>query len=94
MDDLDAKFSLHLQSLVEEAMGSEIFKASEQFTEALKPFFTDRQLLLIMRKSIYTNKCFSKTDSEYYSRTVKPRLMALLKLIRFKSILEVMADNI
>jgi len=80
------------QELLNEVMGGLNFKASKQFTEALSCFFTDKQLTLIYRKVLYTPKCFSKTDSEYYSRVIKKKLKAIQKLNRFRKLLEIMLD--
>ena len=82
----------HLQGLVNEVMGEEIYKASQQFTDALKYFFTERQILLIYRKALYTSKCFSKTEGEYYSRVIKKKLKAIQRMNRFQKILEIMLD--
>ena len=89
---LKINWSLRLQGLIDEVMGEEIFKASEQFSNALKEFFTDKQILLIYRKVLYTRKCFSKTDNEYYSRTIKKKLKAIQRMNRFQTILEIMLD--
>jgi len=80
------------QDLLNEVMGEITFKSSKQFTEALRCFFTDRQLNLIYRKVLYTPKCFSKTDNEYYSRVIKKKLKAIQRLNRFKQLLEIMLD--
>jgi hypothetical protein len=80
------------QELLDEVMGEIIFKASKQFTDALSEFFTDKQISLIYRKVLYTKKCFSKSDSEYYSRVVKKKLKAIQRLNRFKQLLEIMID--
>jgi hypothetical protein len=85
-------WSFKAQELVDEVMGEEIFKASQQFTDALKSFFTDKQILLIYRKVLYTSKCFSKTEGEYYSRTIKKKLKAIQKMNRFSKILDIMLD--
>lgn len=85
-------WSFKAQELVDEVMGEEIFKASQQFTNALKSFFTDKQILLIYRKVLYTSKCFSKTEGEYYSRTIKKKLKAIQKMNRFSKILDIMLD--
>lgn len=89
---MNIDWSLHLQGLIDEVMGEEIFKASEQFTHSLKYFFTERQILLIYRKALYTSKCFSKTEGEYYSRTIKKKLKAIQRMNRFQKILEIMLD--
>lgn len=81
-----------VQELVNEVMGEEIFKASQQFTEALKSFFTEKQIFLIYRRALYTNKCFSKTEREYYSRVIKKKLKAIQRLNRFEKILEILLD--
>jgi len=80
------------QELVDEVLGELNFKASKQLTEALNCFFTDNQLTLIYRKVLYTRKCFSKTENEYYSRTIKKKLKAIQRLNRFKQLLEIMLD--
>lgn len=80
------------QELLDEVMGEITFKASKQFTDALREFFTDRQLELIYRKVLYTPKCFSKTESEYYSRVIKKKLKAIQRLNRFRKLLEIMLD--
>ena len=80
------------QDLLNEVMGEITFKASKQFTEALRCFFTDRQLNLIYRKVLYTPKCFSKTEGEYYSRVIKKKLKAIQRLNRFRKLLEIMLD--
>ena len=85
-------WSFKAQELVDEVMGEEISKASQQFTDALKSFFTDKQILLIYRKVLYTSKCFSKTEGEYYSRTIKKKLKAIQKMNRFSKILDIMLD--
>lgn len=85
-------WNFKVQELVDEVMGEEIFKASQQFTDALKSFFTDRQILLIYRKVLYTSKCFSKTEGEYYSRIIKKKLKAIQKMNRFSKILDIMLD--
>jgi hypothetical protein len=89
---LRINYSLKLQELIHEAMGAEIYRASNAFTEALGEFFPPKQLELIMRRSVYSRKCFSKTENEYYSRSIKPKLKALLRLARFKTLLEIMCD--
>ena len=81
------------QEILNELMGEITFKASRQFTEALRAFFTDRQLELIYRKVMYERKCFGKTEREYYSRTCVPKLKSLRRLLRFKQLLEIMLDN-
>ena len=86
-------WNFRVQELVDEVMGEEIFKASQQFTDALKSFFTDKQILLIYRKVLYTSKCFSKIEGEYYSRTIKKKLKAIQRMNRFHRILDIMLDN-
>jgi len=85
-------WSIKAQELVNEVMGEEIFRASEQFTKALNSFFTERQILLIYRKVLYTRKCFNKTENEYYSRVIKKKLKEIQRLSRFKKIIEVLLD--
>ena len=85
-------WSIKAQELVNEVMSEEIFKASKQFTEALNSFFTERQILLIYRKVLYTRKCFSKTENEYYSRVIKKRLKEIQRLSRFKKLIEILLD--
>jgi len=80
------------QELINEVMGELNFKASQQLTDALRYFFTDKQLTLIYRKVLYTRKCFSKTDNEYYSRVIKKKLKAIQRLNRFKQLLEILMD--
>ena len=80
------------QGLIDEVMGELTFKASQQLTDALKCFFTEKQLYLIYRKVLYTRKCFSKTENEYYSRTIKKKLKAIQRLNRFKQLLEILLD--
>lgn len=80
------------QELLNEVMGEINFKASRQFTNALSQFFTDKQIYLIYRKVLYTRKCFSKTENEYYSRVIKKKLKAIQRLNRFKQLLEIMLD--
>lgn len=80
------------QELLDEVMGEITFKASKQFTEALSCFFTNRQLDLIYRKVLYTRRCFSKTENEYYSRAIKKKLKAIHRLNRFRKLLEIMMD--
>lgn len=80
------------QELLNEVMGELNFKASKQFTEALSCFFTNKQITLIYRKVLYTSKCFSKTEGEYYSRTIKKKLKAIQRLNRFRKLLEIMLD--
>ena len=80
------------QEILDEVMGEITFKASKQFTDALGAFFTPRQLELIYRKVMYTRKCFSKTENEYYSRIIRPKLKAIKRLNRFKQLLEIMLD--
>lgn len=80
------------QELLNEVMGEITFKASKQFTDALREFFTDRQLELIYRRVLYTRQCFSKTENEYYSRVIKKKLKAINRLNRFKQLLEIMID--
>jgi hypothetical protein len=81
------------QEILNEVMGQITFKASMQFNEALKSFFTNRQLELIYRKVMYERKCFGKTENEYYSRMCVPKLKALRRLLRFKHLLEIMLDK-
>ncbi|MBK7749679.1 MAG: hypothetical protein IPI39_20790 [Candidatus Obscuribacter sp.] len=50
-------------------------KASSIFLHALNLLFTDRQRELIFK--LLNKKELTKTEREYYSRTVKPRLKAL-----------------
>jgi hypothetical protein len=80
------------QELLDEVMGEITYKASKQFTEALSVFFTDRQLELLYRKMLYTRKCFSKIENEYYSRVIKKKLKAIHRLNRFRNLLEIMID--
>lgn len=43
--------------------------------EKLKVFFTDRQLEIIIKK--YDGEILTKTEKEYYSRSIKKKLQAL-----------------
>lgn len=85
-------WSSRAQGLVNEVLGEISFKASKQLTESLSQFFTDRQLVLIYRKVLYTRKCFSKTENEYYSRVIKKKLKAIQRLNRFRKLLEILLD--
>ena len=85
-------FSFKLQELFREMMGEAGHKASRQFEEALEMFFSQKQIELIYRRAIYTRKCFSKTENEYWSRSIKKKLKALNRMLRFKSLLEVLLD--
>ena len=85
-------WNFKVQDLINEVLGELNFKASKQLTESLSCFFTDKQLTLIYRKVLYTRKCFSKTDNEYYSRVIKKKLKAIQRLNRFKQLLEIMLD--
>jgi hypothetical protein len=85
-------WNFKLQELVKEVMKEEIFKASQQFSDALHEFFTDRQIYLIYRKVLYTRKCFSKTENEYYSKVVEKKLKAIQRMNRFSKILEILLD--
>jgi hypothetical protein len=89
---LKIDWDIKAQELLDEVMGEITFKASEQFTEALNYFFTKRQVELIFRKILYSSKCFSKTENEYYSRTIKKKLIAIQRLNRFRKLLEIMLD--
>lgn len=80
------------QELLDEVMGEITFKASKQFTDALSVFFTPRQIELLYRKTLYTRKCFSKTENEIYSRTIRKKLKAIQRLNRFRKLLEIMLD--
>ena len=80
------------QELIDEVLGELNFKASKQFTEALSEFFTEKQIYLIYRKVLYTKKCFSKTENEYYSRTIKKKLKALQQISRFGRIIDIILD--
>jgi hypothetical protein len=89
---VETSWDIKAQELMDEAMGGISFKASQQFSEALSSFFTKRQLELIFRKALHTNGGFSKTEGEYYSRTIKKKLIAIQRLNRFKQLLDVLLD--
>lgn len=91
---LNIDWTLKSQELIDEVMGEEIHRASEQFTDALKEFFTEKQVYLIYRKVLYTRKCFGKTETEYYSRSIKPRLRAIQRLNRFSRLIDIMLDDV
>jgi hypothetical protein len=53
------------------------YSADAELTYIIKEYFTDRQLDIILKR--YNQLQLSKTESEYYSRIIKKRLVELSK---------------
>lgn len=71
---LDSKVKVNWKKKLNQLPKSKKFKVIE-LTELLSVFFTERQQYIIYRR---LNKLpLSKTEKEYYSRTIKPKLKAI-----------------